>query len=161
MRRAAGTTWSCQHQIYQRGWRQLTALRQCQQGTCREVTTGQPHGPAVSQTALPWPSRGLQRVYEKGRVPNEHCSFTFYVFCCPSLGPAMLKFSSLCTVKENKMLGLASITANTVHLQTFLRIPLCCMALSAPNMTSLSYVQRASLLRHWDKAGKGMQDVLL
>lgn len=75
--KAAGTTWSWQHLIYQRGWKQLTALRQHQQGTCREVTTKQPHGPVVSKTALSWPSAGLQRVCEKGCVPSGHCSLPF------------------------------------------------------------------------------------
>lgn len=70
MSRAAGTTRSLRHSIYQKGSRQLTGLRQCQQGTHREVTTEQPHGPAISQTALPEPLVVSKESVRRDAVPT-------------------------------------------------------------------------------------------
>ena len=79
-----------------------------------------------------WPPESLW----EGTCAQWALLLTFPIPYSSCLGPVMLKFSPLCTIKQNKMLGLTSIMANTAHLQTLPPLPLSCTALSAPNMTS-------------------------
>ena len=82
---------------------QGSMLRQCQQGTSREVTTEHPHGPTVSQTALPWLSGGLQRVCQKGCPPSDHYSLPFPFSIAPLCwSSAPLYWSSVLCAQLNR-----------------------------------------------------------
>lgn len=97
----------------------------------------------VSQAALPCPFNSRESVRKD--------------VCPVSTAPYLYHFLQLlCTVKQNKMLSLASIMANKALPQTFSPLPLSYTDPSAPNMTYPLCVQQAFVLRHQDKPGKGM-----